>query len=197
MVKAFMMMLMCESKNQNRYFSSRRYQQLRDMFAKIQSEHQSGSGNSQFETMWIHSPELQMSKKILKSDTLEEGWVKGRVIDWDIYLIRKNSNPKDIRFKRPRISETELQNILQLKIDAKNKRVHKELERQHKREQKKIERDQKIEQYREWLSIYVKVGFDEFVKVTGYKYSKPNLVQTFSKLLPEFVPQNGKQRNSP
>lgn len=42
--------------------------------------------------------------------------------------------------------------------------------------------------------IYKKVGFDEFVVQTGYDKSKPNLVQRSKKLLPDFVPQNGKKR---
>ena len=37
-----------------------------------------GEGNSQFGTRWIHSLELQISKKIKKEDPLPEGWVEGR-----------------------------------------------------------------------------------------------------------------------
>lgn len=51
-----------------------------------------------------------------------------------------------------------------------------------------------IEEYRKYYDIYKKVGFDEFVRITGYTKSKPNLVQRFSVLLEEFVPQNGKKR---
>ena len=65
---------------------------------------------------------------------------------------------------------------------------------------KKIEKEkkqnQRINQHIEWYNLYNKVGFDEFVKITGYKYSKPNLVTAFSKLVPEFIPQNGKKRYS-
>lgn len=58
--------------------------------------------------------------------------------------------------------------------------------------QNKIETDTAL--YREYYIIYTKVGYDEFVRKTGYRFSKENLVQRFSKLLPEFVPQNGKKR---
>ena len=51
-----------------------------------------------------------------------------------------------------------------------------------------------VQLYREYYLIYSKVGFEKFVQITGYKYSKPNLVQRFAKLLPEFIPQNGKKR---
>jgi hypothetical protein len=53
-----------------------------------------------------------------------------------------------------------------------------------------------VEQYREFYKLYSVVGFEEFVKVTNYKYTKANLVQRFSKLLPEFAPQNGKRRSN-
>jgi len=39
---------------------------------------QQGERNSQFGTMWIHNLELQISKKISKADTIQDGWVKGR-----------------------------------------------------------------------------------------------------------------------
>jgi len=55
-------------------------------------------------------------------------------------------------------------------------------------------RNNDIEIYRKYYEIYCSVGFEKFVDITGYKYSKPNLVQRFSKLLPEFTPQNGKKR---
>lgn len=50
------------------------------------------------------------------------------------------------------------------------------------------------ELYREYYKIYSLYGFKKFVEITGYKFSKPNLVQRFAKLLPEFIPQNGKKR---
>lgn len=43
--------------------------------------------------------------------------------------------------------------------------------------------------------IYIEYGFDEFVKITNYKYTKQNLVQKFEKYVEEFLPQNGKKRS--
>lgn len=57
----------------------------------------------------------------------------------------------------------------------------------------KIKND--VKTYREYYTIYNTFGFEKFVEITGYKYSKANLVQRFAKLLPEFVPQNGKKRS--
>jgi hypothetical protein len=55
-------------------------------------------------------------------------------------------------------------------------------------------RAEQIKIHREYYKIYQEVGFDEFVKQTGYKSSKQNLVQRFAKLLDDFEPQNGKRR---
>lgn len=43
------------------------------------SIHQRGSGNSQYGTMWIHSPEEKKSKKIKKDENIPEGWLLGRL----------------------------------------------------------------------------------------------------------------------
>ena len=42
------------------------------------SKRQSGSGNSQFGTMWIHNTILHKNKKISKTESIPEGWVVGR-----------------------------------------------------------------------------------------------------------------------
>ena len=45
------------------------------------SKHQTGTGNSQFGTMWIHNLEEKLSKKIKKDELPvyeEQGWLKGR-----------------------------------------------------------------------------------------------------------------------
>jgi hypothetical protein len=46
----------------------------------------------------------------------------------------------------------------------------------------------------EYYEIYKLVGFEEFVNITGYDKSKPNLVQSFNRYVDSFVPQNGKKR---
>jgi len=51
-------------------------QKRKESLAKI--DHQAGSKNSQFGKCWICNPALHISKMILKSDTIPEGWVKGR-----------------------------------------------------------------------------------------------------------------------
>ena len=60
-----------------------------------------------------------------------------------------------------------------------------------KKEEKLLE---KINILNGYYEIYKKYGFEEFVKMTNYKYSKPNLVSSFAKYLEDFIPQNGKAR---
>lgn len=45
--------------------------------------HQKGSNNSQYGTMWIHSIELKQSKKISKDQLIPVGWTVGRKIKFD------------------------------------------------------------------------------------------------------------------
>lgn len=61
----------------------------------------------------------------------------------------------------------------------------------NKREEAKNEQ-QKI--YKEYYEIYKNVGFEKFVEITNYRYSKQNLVQRFASLIEDFEPQNGKKR---
>ena len=52
------------------------------------------------------------------------------------------------------------------------------------------------EKYIEYYNVYQNHGFDEFKIITEYKFSKENLVQMFSRHVPNFVPQNGKKRGT-
>lgn len=73
------------------------------------------------------------------------------------------------------------------------KRVEKERLREKKEEQKAEKLNDRVSELRLLYDIYNKSGY-EGVKSSGYKYSQPNLVSTFARYLPEFVPQNGKCR---
>jgi len=145
MVKAFMMMLVCKSENQQRVMTSKKFEYLRIKFSEIQSASQSGINNSQFGK----TKSIELKNKIRES-----------------------------------VSKT---------LAAKGLGEKKKL-KQQRRIQNEINRKKELDLYREYYIIYKKVGFDEFVVQTGYDKSKPNLVQRFKKLLPEFEPQNGKKR---
>lgn len=82
MVKAFVMMAASPQGNSNRYFNSNTYKLYREEFSKAMSESQTGCGNSQYDTQWIYNNDLRESKKILKSEKIPEGWLKGRVLNF-------------------------------------------------------------------------------------------------------------------
>lgn len=98
------------------------------------------------------------------------------------------------QFGKPRSEETKQkisQSLLEKTKDVRKDILNKKIEIQKIKEQKQLN---EVDLYRKYYIIYSKVGWGEFVNTTGYKYSKPNLVSRFAKLLPEFVPQNGKIR---
>lgn len=55
----------------------------RQLIGAANSVHQSGEGNSQYGTRWIHSMEEKRSKKIRATDEIPEGWELGRKIKFD------------------------------------------------------------------------------------------------------------------
>lgn len=55
-------------------------------------------------------------------------------------------------------------------------------------------REKQIDLYKKYYILYEEIGFEEFVKQTGYDKTQANLVQRFKKFLPDFKPQNGKKR---
>lgn len=184
MVKAFMMMFKCKSDNQTRYVSSRLYEKLRTDFAVGMSISQSGENNSQSGTMWVYNTITEESKKINKTDLIEDGWVRGRKINGPI--IRKSKPNK-------RLQESD--NVRELRrLERLKKSQEKEDARKEIAEKKLKEKEDYLRTLDNWHKIYKEVGFDNFVNITGYKFSKPNLVQTFAANLVDFVPQNGKRR---
>lgn len=51
-----------------------------------------------------------------------------------------------------------------------------------------------IKQLHEYHEIYKTVEFKEFVRITGYDKSQPNISMRFSKYVKDFIPQMGKKR---
>lgn len=64
----------------------------------------------------------------------------------------------------------------------------------NKPSKREVNKDKSKQLYSEYHELYIKYGFDEFVKITGYDKSKANLVQMFAKHVDTFLPQNGKKR---
>ena len=92
MVKAFGMMLWMHGKNQQRYkVSSHKYQHLKEEFAKIRQEEQTGCLNSQFGSIWI--TDGIENKKINGMEEIPENWRNGRNLSsYRIQRYCKNCN---------------------------------------------------------------------------------------------------------
>lgn len=129
--------------------SNKMYGWLRRRFSEAKSIEQSGKGNSQYGTKWIHNPKTKENRKI--KGEVPDGWALGK-------------------YKMPKIE--------------KGPRVYVS----------DIKRQEDVLTYSKYYEIYKQVGFDKFVEITGYQYSKANLVQRCATLLNNFVPQNGKKR---
>jgi hypothetical protein len=76
-----MMAMKCEERGIPRIRSSRTYEYIRKEHAKYASKigkQRVGKKNGAFGSMWICNIETQVNMKILKDDSIPEGWVKGR-----------------------------------------------------------------------------------------------------------------------
>lgn len=62
------------------------YGWLRRKHRDVVSKAQTGTGNSQFGTRWIHSIDLKKSIKIKNIEPLPDGWFEGRKISFDIII---------------------------------------------------------------------------------------------------------------
>lgn len=98
MIKAFASMCWFASKNHNRYSNNKHYEWLREKFSKVQSKCQSGSGNSQYNKVWIHNTETTQARKIAKEDIVPEGWKLGR----SAKVVPVKSNKEKIRQEKCR-----------------------------------------------------------------------------------------------
>lgn len=87
--------------------SNKIYGWLRRRYAESQSKAQLGQGNNRYGTKWIHNPTLRQCKSVCRNIPNEDGWLDGRVMDWDAYflrieqaLIKKSSEKKESRIKK-------------------------------------------------------------------------------------------------
>lgn len=94
MVRAFMMMAAC-SNNQQRYFNSKLYESQRVAFSQVISANQTGEGNSQFGTRWVHlgTQNFKIKGEDLQS-YLATGYMPGQY--------KQPKAPKPVRVYKPK-----------------------------------------------------------------------------------------------
>jgi len=67
--------------------------ETKEKIGQMNSFHQSGKKNSQYNTCWIYNPELKINKKIPSGDIdkwINEGYLKGRKVKWLTQKNKKN-----------------------------------------------------------------------------------------------------------
>lgn len=89
MIHAFCMMDWCYGNSKMSRYTSKVYEAQRREYSEYMSIKQAGSGNNQFNTRWVYNEDLKLCKKILKDEEIPEGWLQGRVLNWDTYFMRK------------------------------------------------------------------------------------------------------------
>jgi len=99
LVKAVAMM--CVGQNE-RKLTNRLYGKYRTLLSQAQSECQSGKGNSQFGTIWIHHPLTKEEKKI--KGAVPEGWLPGRNKKTQVKVLR-NKRKEHIEKQKEKYTE--------------------------------------------------------------------------------------------
>jgi hypothetical protein len=92
--------------------SNKLYGWLRRRLSVAMSVQQTGEGNSQFESMWIHNRVLKENKKIKRTDVIPEGWHTGRVLNFDKPVKDFNFDYKRAAYDRKKEEARKLANDL-------------------------------------------------------------------------------------
>lgn len=133
---------------------------------------------------WITNIELKESKRIPNEDILPDGWLEGRVSDFDNFLEKYNDAltkkekwhfidyEKDIKENKiPRISKNKK------KTKEENKNVQKY------RLSKLDTKEEKIKLLKEYFEEYKINGYKGVIKKFNYQYSRITLFKSFKKYL--------------
>ena len=157
MMKAFNRMYSF-SNNQLRYSDNKWYEYLKNNYSKAQSFNQSGIKNSQHGTCWVSNLKEKKCFKIKNNELfnyLQNGWIKKRIIKWDLYMINENGV-----------------------LESQYSRNIFEQKRHYNYLNKKKEFDKYIKQC---YKIYKEQGFNKMCKIMNYKKSYNTFYKAFSR----------------
>lgn len=96
MIYAFFMMCNMESENQKRNFNinSRLYEKRKIEFSQLMRRKKSLE-NKKY--MWIYNPSLKLCKRVVKETKIENGWIKGRIFNWEKFE-SKNKTERECKY---------------------------------------------------------------------------------------------------
>lgn len=157
MMKAFNRMYSV-STNQLRYSDNKWYEYLRKNYSKAQSINQNGNGNSQYGTCWISNLKEKKCIKIRNNELniyLQNGWIKKRIINWDLYMINENGHLES-QYGRNLYEQNRHYNYINRKKDF----------------------DYYIKQC---YKIYKEYGFDKMCEIMNYKAKKNTFYKTLKR----------------
>lgn len=92
--------------------SNKLYGWLRRRLSQVMSMKQSGTGNSQFGSVWISNRILKENKKIKKTEPIPEGWQKGRVANFDKAIKNPNFDYKRASYDQKKKEARKMANEL-------------------------------------------------------------------------------------
>lgn len=207
MCHAFLMMLI-GGKHHIRYngvVSSNLYSELKIARSKNMSEMSKGS---RYNTVWYYSVDLQICKSVNMGTDLGNGWLPGRVIDWNKFnnkeFILKSKQEEtnknnDIKLKNKQLKleqkkldilkrrEDRKENTRKLKLEQKNAiNENKPINTLSKHYLKKIELDTI-----DWdmlYSLYTMYGFDIASHLSGWAKSRESMLMQFKTRVTNYTP---------
>ena len=170
LIRAFWMMHVTSSTHGERHLNSRVYESLRKQMSAAMSDAQSGNKNSNYGYVWIHNRDIRESKRIKKLEPIPEGWMIGRVLNWDL------------KVESPQI-RLEKKQALDAKRDAKNKKI---------RIKKKHKNIRASKEYREAVTRKIYKRFvSSGLSLRGFAKSENLVAMTLSKWFREHIEDYG------
>lgn len=167
MVNAFVMMCVCSNDSQHRVLNSRLFESYRIEFSKRMSSMQTGEKNSQFGTKWYNNPELKISKKFKSGEEVPEGWVEGRVVNWEGKIVYRCECGVILG-----------NNTIKKCVKCYNKQFHT---------------DEKVKLFSEMYSDWNEFGYKYVVEKYKWDKSQPALIENIKRYVVEYVPKQGRK----
>lgn len=172
MLSAFMMM-------KTRSINSKLYEKYKIEYSKNKKDTGCGTYNNNYGNMWISNP-LSKETILIKKELLDEysnnGWIKGRIINWNTYYAKLNKIRLDSEYYNDIKGGKSVEQI------AKEKEL--------KRKEREYKYNETKQLYLKYYEVYKIYGYTGVVEQFGYDKSRINLVQQFHRYVEDYKPKN-------